>query len=176
MHPHPNYNPKVKSNITPSFLKIVPCFVYLSRFPHNDIITFVCKHLYHPWCALMHFKHSSKCANPHCKTNMSLEWFKNFGFREFDKDLLEKEISKGCEASRLQQFNLRRQVTFANYPNVGKLWLQSSWHWKILRLLLFNISTFCINIVKCWCSHLEWGRYLDSQIPLFEIRFYFSWK
>ncbi len=53
------------------FLKIVPCVVCLFGFPHNDIVTFVCRHLYHPWCALMHFKHSNKCANPHCKTNMS---------------------------------------------------------------------------------------------------------
>jgi len=81
MHPHPNCNLKVKSNIAPSFLKIVPCVVCLYEFPHNDIVTFVCKHFYHPWCALMHFKHSNKCADPHCKTYMSLEWFKSFGFK-----------------------------------------------------------------------------------------------
>jgi hypothetical protein len=54
---------------------------------------------------------------------MSLKWFKSFGFREFDKDLLEREISKGCEESRLQ-LNFWRQVTFVNYQNVGKLWFE----------------------------------------------------
>lgn len=48
--------------------------------------------------------------------------------------------------------------------------LWSSWHWKIFTLLLFSISTFCMDIIRCWCSHLEEGKYLNSQIPFFEIR------
>jgi N-acetylglutamate synthase-like GNAT family acetyltransferase len=31
--------------------------------------------------------------------DMSLEWFKNFGFKEFYKALLKRKISKGCEES-----------------------------------------------------------------------------
>jgi hypothetical protein len=27
----------------------------------------------------------SKCENIHCRTYMSLEWYKSFGFKEFDK-------------------------------------------------------------------------------------------
>jgi hypothetical protein len=68
----------------------------------NDVVVFVYRHLYHPWCALIYFKQKSKCADPHCKTNMSLEWFKNFGFRKFEKDLLERKIFEGYEESWLQ--------------------------------------------------------------------------
>jgi N-acetylglutamate synthase-like GNAT family acetyltransferase len=28
---------------------------------------------------------------------MSFEWYKSFGFKEFDKEMLEEEISEGCE-------------------------------------------------------------------------------
>jgi hypothetical protein len=51
---------------------------------------------------------------------MSPEWFKSFGFREFNEGLLKREIFEGCEKSWLQQFNLWRQATFVNCPNVGK--------------------------------------------------------
>jgi hypothetical protein len=32
----------------------------------------------------------------HSKTMMSPEWCKSFGIREFDKEMVEKELSKGC--------------------------------------------------------------------------------
>jgi hypothetical protein len=52
---------------------------------------------------------------------MSLEWYKNFKFREFDKEMSKKEISKGCEEVRLHQLNLQRQLALANFPDVSKL-------------------------------------------------------
>jgi hypothetical protein len=102
MHPHPLCNLEVKSNIPLNFLKIAPCVVCLCGFPHNDVVVFVCRHLYHPWYVLIHFKHKSKCVDPHYRTNMSPEQFKSFGFKEFVKDLLEREIFEGCEESWLQ--------------------------------------------------------------------------
>jgi hypothetical protein len=56
MHPHPLCKPNIKFDIGPSFLKIAPCVVCLCGFPHNDIIVFLCRHLYHSWCVLVHFK------------------------------------------------------------------------------------------------------------------------
>jgi hypothetical protein len=79
MHPHPLCNLKVHFNIPLNFLKIAPCVVCLFG-PHNDVLVFVLRHLYHPWCALIYFKQMSKCVDPHCRTNMSPEWFKSFGF------------------------------------------------------------------------------------------------
>jgi N-acetylglutamate synthase-like GNAT family acetyltransferase len=32
---------------------------------------------------------------------MSPKWYKSFGFKEFDKELLEKEVFEGCEEARL---------------------------------------------------------------------------
>ncbi len=90
MHLHPLCNPNMKFDIGFSFLKITPCVVYLCGFPHNDIIVFSCRHLHHPWCVLLHFKQSSKCENIHYRTDMSFERYKSFGFKEFDKELLEK--------------------------------------------------------------------------------------
>ncbi len=97
MHTHPLCNSKVKYGIGPSFLKISPCVVCLCEFQHD--VVFMCRRLYHPWCVFIHFKHNNKCVNCHYKMDMSLEWFKNFGFKEFYKALLKRNISKGCEES-----------------------------------------------------------------------------
>jgi hypothetical protein len=53
--PHPlcNHDAQVDK---PNFLKILPCVVFLCAFPHNDIVVFTCRHLYHPWCALIRFR------------------------------------------------------------------------------------------------------------------------
>jgi ribosomal protein L29 len=56
----------------------------------------------------------------HCKTMMSLEWCKSFGIREFDKEMVEKELFEGCEEVHLHQFNMQMQATLAHCPNVGK--------------------------------------------------------
>jgi N-acetylglutamate synthase-like GNAT family acetyltransferase len=54
----------------------------------------------------MHFIQSCRCDDPHCKPIMSPKWYKSFGFKAFDKELLEKEIFESCEDVRLHQFNL----------------------------------------------------------------------
>ncbi len=56
----------------------------------------------------------------HCKTMMSHEWCKNFGIRKFDKEMVEKELSEGCEEAHLHQLNVWMQTTLAHCPNVGK--------------------------------------------------------
>jgi hypothetical protein len=91
------FEPNVLSDIKSSFLKVASCVVCLCEFPCNDIITSICKHLYHPWFALMHFKQSCKCVDLHCNAIVFPKWYKSFGFKEFDKELLEKEIFEGCE-------------------------------------------------------------------------------
>jgi hypothetical protein len=42
----------------------------------------------------------------HFKTMMSLEWCKSFGIRKFDKEMVEKKLSKGCEEAHLHQLNV----------------------------------------------------------------------
>jgi hypothetical protein len=92
----------------------------LLGFHFNDIIVCSCRHLYHPFCAALHFKDNNKCANPLCGQVVSPEWAKSFGFREFDAELLEKEISEGCEGARIEYLNHRRDAALKFCPNVGK--------------------------------------------------------
>jgi N-acetylglutamate synthase-like GNAT family acetyltransferase len=56
----------------------------------------------------MHFKQIIGCANFHYKSVVSHEWYKSFGFKKFDKELLKKENLEGCEDVRLHQLNLQR--------------------------------------------------------------------
>jgi hypothetical protein len=52
---------------------------------------------------------------------MSHEWYKSFGFREFDKEMLEETAFEGYEELCLHQFNIQKQLALANCPNCGKL-------------------------------------------------------
>jgi hypothetical protein len=52
---------------------------------------------------------------------MSHEWYKSFGFRKFDKEMLEKIIFEGYEELHLHQFNIEKQLALANCPNCVKL-------------------------------------------------------
>jgi hypothetical protein len=68
----------------------------------------------------MHFKQNNQCADMHCTTMMSPKWCKSFGTRKFDKEMVEKELSKGCEEAHLHQLNEQTQMALAHCPNVGK--------------------------------------------------------
>jgi len=102
-HPHPFCNQDVRLENGPNFIKISPCVICLCGFPHNDIVVSICRHLYHPWCALIHFRHSSQFTNSNYKTIMSLEWSKSLEYKEFGKDMYEKEVLKGWEEAHLYQ-------------------------------------------------------------------------
>jgi hypothetical protein len=62
--------------------------------------------MYHPWCVAIHFKLHSKYYDTSCEARMSPEWYLNFGFGEFDKDMKEQEVAEGYEEARLQLLNL----------------------------------------------------------------------
>jgi hypothetical protein len=53
---------------------------------------------------------------------MSLEWYNSFGFKEFDKELLEKKLSEGFEEDRLAS-QFVKQIALVDYPNVGKFYI-----------------------------------------------------
>jgi hypothetical protein len=96
-HPHPFRNQDVHLVNGFNFIKISPCVIWLCGFPHNDIVVSICKHLYYPWCALIHFKHSSQCTNSNCKTVISPKWSKSLGCKKFHKDMYKEEVLEGCE-------------------------------------------------------------------------------
>jgi hypothetical protein len=107
LQPHPLVYPSEVVDRKPDFIKINPCVCCKGLFPHNDIVVSSCRHLYHPWCAAIHFKLHSKCYETSCEARMSPEWYLSFGFGEFDKDMKEQELAEGYEEAHLQLLNLR---------------------------------------------------------------------
>jgi hypothetical protein len=92
LYPHPLCNPDVQID-RPNFFKIFPYVVCLCAFPHNDIVVFICRHLYHPWCALIHFRQNNQCANHVAKQSCS-----HSGIKDLDsKSLIRKCWRKKCE-------------------------------------------------------------------------------
>ena len=120
MFPHPLPYPVGSSSFAEFEVLVSRCEKCLVGFGFNDIILSSCRHSYHPFCALMHFRVSNCCAKPSCGKMVSSEWAKSFGFSEFDQEMLDTELFDGCEDARLQYLMHRRDVTLAVCPNVGK--------------------------------------------------------
>jgi hypothetical protein len=58
------------------------------------------------WLAYFTMLMPNRYVDSHCSTIMSPKWYKSFKFKEFDKEMLEKENFEGCEKIRLHQLNL----------------------------------------------------------------------
>lgn len=120
MYPHPLCYPSEPLDRRCDLLQITHCVFCKSGFLYNDAIVASCRHLYHPWCAMVHFRLHTRCFDSSCDVLMSPEWYKSFGFSEFDKNMEEQAKVEGCEDARLQALNLRRQTAIAHCPNVGE--------------------------------------------------------
>ena len=126
LYPHPLVYPAESQEPRADFLKITTCVLCKCSFPHSDIIVTSCRHLYHPWCAAIHFRHHSTCIDGTCGARLSPEWCLSFGFREFDQEMNEQALAEGCEEARLQLLNLRSQTARVHCPNVGMCFLISN--------------------------------------------------
>ena len=107
------------------YLKLTPYVLYKCSFPHSDIVVTNCKHLYHLWCAAIHFRSQSTCIEGICGARVSHEWFMNFGFGEFDQEMIEQALAEDCKEARFQLLNLQSQTTRVHCSNVGIFFLIS---------------------------------------------------
>ena len=96
------------------------CEKCLLGFSFNDVIVCSCRHLYHLFCALMHFTTTNACAKVDCSKIILPKWAKSFDFREFDAEMLEKEVMEGCKDARVQYLVHQCDVALSLCPNIGK--------------------------------------------------------
>ena len=104
--PHPMcYGTDLQSEATNSlnYMMVMDCVLCCKPFPIHDIIVANCRHLYHPWCALIHFRSHQTCANADCPTIMSAAWQKSFGFKEVDLTGFAKEDLDTSEEARVTE-------------------------------------------------------------------------
>jgi hypothetical protein len=57
LYPHPILYSTESQKFCADYLKLIPCVLCKCLFLHNDIIVTSCRHLYHPWCAAIHFRY-----------------------------------------------------------------------------------------------------------------------
>jgi hypothetical protein len=100
---------------------------------------------------MVHFKLHTQCFDSSCDVLMSPEWYKSFGFSEFDKNMEEQTKVEGCEDARLQALNLRQQTTIAHCPNISEFSIH----------LNFECTARCYNIwdctILCFRYRVSWG-------------------
>jgi hypothetical protein len=70
------------------------------NFPFKDIIIFNCGHLYHAWYANIWLKKNTRCKDNLCEGLVQPNWYKSFGFAEFDNHLEDKYVDMECELAR----------------------------------------------------------------------------
>jgi hypothetical protein len=121
MFPHLLCYPYEPLDPRSDLLQITHCVFCRCGFLYNDVVVASCRHLYHPWCAMVHFKLHTQCFDSSCNVLMGPEWYKSFGFSKFDKNMEEQVKLEGCEDARLQALNLCRQTAIAHCPNLGEL-------------------------------------------------------
>jgi hypothetical protein len=84
--PHPMcYGTNLQSEATNSLnhMMVTDCALCCKPFPIHDIIVANYRHLYHPWCALIHFRLHQTCTNAHCPAIMLAAWQKVSGSRRW---------------------------------------------------------------------------------------------
>ena len=101
-------------------MMVTNCVVCLKPFPIHDIIVGSCRHLYHPWCILSHFKIHQTCVNVDCLAMMCAAWQKNFGFNEVDLTAFATTELDSSEESQINETARRQQLALANCPEVGE--------------------------------------------------------
>lgn len=152
IQPHPMcYSNEIEDSKL-AYMLVTDCALCEKPFPLNDIIVGHCRHLYHPWCAMSHFRLSCHCAHPDCKVQMSFGWLKSFGFKEPDASLYPNSELQELEESRLATINLRKEIALAVCPELGMPILPP------LTVISQHTRATCTSLiysvccVACWCN------------------------
>jgi hypothetical protein len=107
----------VQSNL--QYMKDVDCALCVLPLPLNDIIVTHCRHVYHLWCLMSHFRVSNSCANPNCAAVMSHDWLKSIGVTELDPHNFEEEVLGEYKQIRSRCITHRQHMAMLNFSKSG---------------------------------------------------------
>lgn len=119
IQPHPMAYSRQIEDSKLAYMLVTDCALCEKPFPLNDMVVGHCRHLYHPWCAMSHFRTSCHCAHPDCKVQMGFGWLKSFGFNEPDSSLYPNSELEELEESRQAALKLRKEIAIAACPELG---------------------------------------------------------
>jgi hypothetical protein len=117
LSPHPMCYSSDASTFTLKFLKVVLCSYCYEGFPFNDIAVATYRHVYHPWCVMVHFGRDNLCADKLCKGCMSPDWLKSFGIKEFDEEMYSQEVAEGYEEGKQGEISKRGSEAIVHCPD-----------------------------------------------------------
>jgi hypothetical protein len=117
LSPHPMCYNSDASSSSLKYLKVVLCSYCSEGFPFNDVVVATCRHVYHPWCLVVHFGRDNLCADKLCKGRISPDWLKSFGIKEFDKEMYSQEVAEGCDEGRQGEILKWRSEALLHCPD-----------------------------------------------------------
>jgi hypothetical protein len=141
MTPHPGTHVVQRASPpVPGFMrtvKIWDCTVCDQPFPNFDIILASCRHTYHPWCALQHFRKSTVCADFSYKSQMPLQWLESFGFCEPNLTVFDEHVVREIEENRVMALAGCKAAAVLLFPEGGT---SSFFH--------FRAYTFGVSVLR----------------------------
>lgn len=81
MRPLPLVYSTVKAYNGGSTIDIGNCSLCGFCFPHSEFLSTSCRHLYHPWCAMVVFTQGTECCVHDCHQVQPIQWIMSFGWR-----------------------------------------------------------------------------------------------
>ena len=101
-------------------MMVTNCALCSKPFLLHNIIVANYRHLYHPWCPLIHFRSNQTCANGDCPTIMLAAWQKKFGFNEVNFSKCSMEDLDISEETCISEISTRQQRALENCLEVGE--------------------------------------------------------
>ena len=169
-------------------IRVIDYVFFLESFNDNVMVISSCRHFYHPWCTVVHFRYSKTCASHDCSKVMSDMWCKSFGLGDTKHATFAKEESRFCKHSWVTWIHLRRELEICKWRGLvdKKLCLGEDFDHKATQIVHGAMAHFCdgeyllrfhyiiyssCSIVKCIIFNLVfmdhgWGvlDYIQSSI------------
>lgn len=125
IHLQPMWSIEDSLDLNLESLRVNTCTLCVYPFSFNDIIVSSCHNLYHPWCTSIWFKNHSHCKDPLCGGLVHPNWYKIFGFVEFNHKLKEKYLDLDCELARIMV--AQQTSILVHFPTMGKFFSLQIW-------------------------------------------------
>lgn len=119
LNPYPICYPSDVCDMRPDIITLSCCSLCGFSVPFKDIIVSSCDHLYHAWCASIWFKRNTRCKDNLCEGLVHPNWYKSFGFVEFDNHLEDKYVDMECELAQCMTKQPRRVTASAHLPTIS---------------------------------------------------------
>lgn len=139
MQPWPLFYPSVSLKDCPTtYIAVTVCTLCAFPFPNHDIIVASCKHLYHPWCAMVVFGkgRSTSCVQRSCMGLVHPSWHQSFGWGIPAEELQQRAVQLNTDGESAHLQHQRDNYAKLNESDFGMSYFNSC----------FSVTFYVVNV------------------------------